>query len=1181
MPRWFFAAFFASLAGALAVAVPPTPQGDKKPVPVTEAATAAKRVQAEKGITVELWASEPLMMNPVSFAFDSQGKCFVAETTRFDKGVPDTRGHMEWLDEDIGSRSVADRLAMYQKHHYTGFTEYTDQVRQVWDSTGAGRADKSTVFAAGFNQLKDGLGAGVLARKGSVYYACIPDLYKLTDTTGKGVADKKESLSSGYGIRAQFLGHDLHGLRMGPDGKLYFSIGDRGLNVTTKEGKQLAVLDSGCVLRCAPDGANLEVVHTGLRNPQELAFDDFGNLFTYDNNSDSGDKARWVHVVEGGDSGWRCGYQYGTLMHHVGVDQGNRGPWNTEKIWHLPAEGSGPPAYVVPPLAHFGNGPAGITAYPGVGLGERYNGHFFATDFTASASNSNVWSLGVKPKGASFEVTDLHPFVKSVIPTDCEFGPDGAFYVLDWAGAWSPPNKGRIFKLTDPVAMKNPAIAEAKKLLAEGFEKRPAEELAKLLAHPHRQVRYEAQYELAGRVLAITDRRPAQGGETFDKALGAAKDNTAETAVQALIGVAKFSNDKRARLHAVWAFSQIGRVDLLAKTVGDADVDIRGAVAKGMRPQYPEKTVSMGAGMGESEDDAKDRTYQMTTITRLLADPEPRVRAAAAVVYGVLIGTKFQVKFITPAGPTHKLAPLFDILAANNDQDAYLRQAAVEGLVRSDYGPEGMFNAWKLGGSKYDTPAVRLGVVLALRKLHGPKLAHFLADADPRIVAEAARAIYDEGVTQAMTDLAKLADTPKLPDAVAYRAVAANFKLGTADCAMRVARVAARPGEADYIRDTALKLLADWAKPGRLDPITGLRQDIPARPGDIAAAAVRPVLADLFVGSEGVRKQAATVTAKLGVKEVGPLMNQIVRDAKQPVGVRVEALFALEAVKAGELSDAAKVALASPEAKLRAAARVVNAKADPTAALTELPALVADPTASVIEKQMALGVMGTLPESQAVDAGLVTLMDQALAGKLPPELKLEVLEAANARSASKGLKLHAPVRAKIKAIDTADRAAVDKDPLARYRDTIAGGDAERGRAVFLNSAAVYCQRCHKLDGQGGDVGPAMNGVGSKHPRDYLLESIVNPNAKIAEGYQSVILQTADGRTITGVLRGKDAQNYTVVTADNKVVVVPAADVDGQKPDKSAMPDDLHKKLTRRDLRDVVEFLAGLKDAEKK
>src|SRR6185369_415652 len=153
--------------------------------------------------------------------------------------------------------------------------------------------------------------------------------------------DQRKSLSYGYGVRYNFLGHDLHGLRFGPDGKLYFSIGDRGLHVQTREGRILDNPDSGSVLRCELDGSNLELFATGLRNPQELAFDDFGNLFTGDNNSDSGDQARWVHVVEGGDSGWRMAYQY----------LPDRGPFNREKIWHPQEEGQ--PAYIVPPVTNI------------------------------------------------------------------------------------------------------------------------------------------------------------------------------------------------------------------------------------------------------------------------------------------------------------------------------------------------------------------------------------------------------------------------------------------------------------------------------------------------------------------------------------------------------------------------------------------------------------------------------------------------------------------------------------------------------------------------------------------------------------------------------------------------------------------------------------------------------------
>jgi quinoprotein glucose dehydrogenase len=1138
MPRWSPALLMPLALAALTPAVPPEAQQPRKAAPSPDAERAARAAQVEKGLTVEVWAAEPLLANPVAFAFDEKGRCFLAETYRHTDGVTDTRGHMYWLDDDLAIRSIADRLAMYKKYKYPPYEKFGEQVRLIWDSTGSGKADKSTVFVGPFNKPEDGLGAGILARKGDVYYTCIPSLYRLRDTKGANRADVIEPLATGFGLHVQFIGHDLHGLRMGPDGKLYFSIGDRGFNVTTREGKKLFNPDSGAVLRCDPDGSNLEIVHVGLRNPQELAFDDFGNLFTFDNNSDSGDKARWVQIVEGGDSGWRCGYQYGTLMHHKGVPQGNRGAWNAEKIWYVPGPDGEPPAYVVPPLAHIGNGPSGITCYPGVGLSDRYKGHFFACDFTSNPASSVIWSLALKPKGASFEVVDLHSFVRGMVPTDCEFGPDGAFYWSDWVGGWDKPGKGRIFRVTDPEAMKNPAVAEAKKFLAEGLEKKSEAELVKLLEHPHREVRQEAQFELVAR--------------TLDQTLGR---------------VLAESKNQVARLHAIWGLGMYERIhrkgasiELIA-VLDDPDPVIRTNALKTLATlPLPIKA-------------DRDQHFGLEKIAKLLADPSARVQAAAAVLYGKM---GRQLRPTAPHGERSYFAPLLELLKANDDKDPYVRQAAVQGLVSAAENPCQLIDAWKAAGAKSDTPAVRLGLVLALRKLQCRRLGEFLSDPDPRIVAEAARAIHDQDLMEPMEDLAKLADKPGLPEPVAYRALAANFKLGQPENAARIALFAARAEEPDHLREFALKLLADWARPPRRDPIVGTTMSLPERPAADAVAAVKPVLQKLFAGSDEVRREAVRVTAKLGIRDVGPLMAGLVADAKQPAGVRVEALFALEAVKAKELADAAKAALESPEPRLRAAARVVRAKADPAAAARELPALLADEKATIIEKQMALGVMGSLKESKEIDAALAGWLDRYAAGKVPDELKLDVLEAARERADAEKLTLHAPLREKLRAIDRAARTASEKDPLARYREALAGGDAEKGRAVFLNNSAVSCQRCHKLDGQGGEVGPPLNGVGAKQTREYLLESIVYPNAKIAEGYQSVILNTLDGKTVAGVLRKKDAAGYTVVTPDNKVVVVPKDDVDSEKPDKSAMPDDLHNKLSKRELRDLVEFLASLK-----
>ncbi|HEX8200956.1 MAG TPA: PVC-type heme-binding CxxCH protein, partial [Isosphaeraceae bacterium] len=433
---------FCPVAQAQPAPVPDQSPYEAKIAPASdEGARAIAKFRIPEGFRVELFAAEPMLANPVCLALDERNRVYVAETFRLHSGVTDNRRHMAWLADDLAARTIADRVAMYRKHltpeEFAAFGVDPERVRLLEDRDGDGRADRASVFADGFHGVADGIGAGLLARNGDVYYTCIPALLRLRDADGDGRAEVRQALHQGYGVHVAFLGHDLHGLRFGPDGRLYFSVGDRGLNVQ-QGGRSVVSLDSGAILRCNPDGSELEIVATGLRNPQELVFDEHGNLFTGDNNSDGGDKARWVYVVEGGDSGWRIGYQY--LVEPV-----NRGPWNAEKLWHPHWEGQA--AYLVPPIANIADGPSGLTYDPGTGLPARYRRHFFLADFRGGTSaQSGIRSFAVRPQGASFELVDPQQFLWSVLPTDVDFGSDGALYVLDWVEGWNKTGKGRIYK---------------------------------------------------------------------------------------------------------------------------------------------------------------------------------------------------------------------------------------------------------------------------------------------------------------------------------------------------------------------------------------------------------------------------------------------------------------------------------------------------------------------------------------------------------------------------------------------------------------------------------------------------------------------------------------------------------------------------------------------------------------
>src|ERR1051326_2888824 len=207
-----------------------------------EGELAIKSFQAPKGLKVDLWAAEPMLANPVAFHFDEKGRAYVCETFRLGAGVDDIRGIMDWLDEELACRTVDDRLAEMKRHLGERFPRYSDnseRIRRIEDRDGDGRADHATVFAEGFNTPLDGIGAGVLARRDTVWYANIPNFWQLRDTDGDGVADPRASLHYGLGVRVGFLGHDAHGVHFGPDGKIYYSIGDRGSNVKVAD----AVID--------------------------------------------------------------------------------------------------------------------------------------------------------------------------------------------------------------------------------------------------------------------------------------------------------------------------------------------------------------------------------------------------------------------------------------------------------------------------------------------------------------------------------------------------------------------------------------------------------------------------------------------------------------------------------------------------------------------------------------------------------------------------------------------------------------------------------------------------------------------------------------------------------------------------------------------------------------------------
>jgi quinoprotein glucose dehydrogenase len=301
----------------------------------------------------------------------------------------------------------------------------------------------------------------------------------------------------------------------------------------------------------------------------------------------------------------------------------------------------------------------------------------------------------------------------------------------------------------------------------------------------------------------------------------------------------------------------------------------------------------------------------------------------------------------------------------------------------------------------------------------------------------------------------------------------------------------------------------------------------------------------------------------LEMKDAGPSLLALMPQANVPPKVRAEALKTLAAFSDPKLLEAIKFAVADKNPGLRIEASAMLGKLDPTEAAKQLGAAFAG--AAGAEKKRILDALGDLPGAAADDALTGLLGDSA---KVPAEAKLELIEAAGKRKSPE-------VKAKL---DGYLAAAPGNDPLAKFSFAMAGGDAENGERLFTEHPVAQCIRCHRVHGAGGEAGPDLTTVAAKKDRRYILESIVNPNAQIAEGFQTIMVTLANGDIKAGIVKAETAGTITLQMPAPGAApeVVKKAEIKSRENAPSGMPPGLGELLSKRDLRDLVEYVSGLK-----
>ena len=294
----------------------------------------------------------------------------------------------------------------------------SDRIRVFSDFDASGHAKRITTFAEGFRDsmalairpltYKERYQDGKLG--GDVYLATRSAIHVLRDAA---VLQERKVIVR-LETAARYPHNGLSALVFDELGDLYFGMGENeGLpyKLIGSDGSMCTGGgEGGGIYRCRPDGSKLVRIATGFWNPFGLGFDAFGRLFAVDNDPDSRGPCRLLHIVEGGDYGYR--YRNGRKGLHPFT------AWNGE----LPG--------TLPMVAGTGEAPCAVLAYEWTGLPSEYYGSLLATSW----GDHLIERFRLRPRGASFTSQS-----QTVVQGGEDFRPvgmvaarDGSLYISDW-----------------------------------------------------------------------------------------------------------------------------------------------------------------------------------------------------------------------------------------------------------------------------------------------------------------------------------------------------------------------------------------------------------------------------------------------------------------------------------------------------------------------------------------------------------------------------------------------------------------------------------------------------------------------------------------------------------------------------------------------------------------------------
>lgn len=526
-------------------------------------------LQVPEGLEVKPFASEPMLINPTNIDVDSKGRVWVLEAYNYRPGI-----------NGNPTNPQGDRILILE------------------DTNGDGQADSRTIFYQS-PEINAPLGIAVL--DSMVIVSQSPYIWKMFDDNRDGKADRKEVMFSGIG--GDQHDHGAHAFTFGPDGKLYFNLGNEGKQLLDAKGNPVLDQDGdpigpkkyrqGMVFRCNLDGSQVEVLGHNFRNNYEVAVDSYGGLWQSDNDDDGNKGVRINAVFEHGNYGY--------------VDEMTGEGWyvnrtNIEKEiplrhWHLNDPG------VVPNLLQTGAGsPTGMIIYEGNLLPSKFQNQMIHTD----AGPNVVRSYATTPWGAGYEarinnlITSRDQWFR---PADVAAAPDGSLFVADWydpgVGGHQAGDqaKGRIYR----IAPKGHAYKKT------AFDLSTPESAYKALENPNLEIRFLAFQAL--------------------KKMGAKAEAVLENA---------FNNHEnpRFRARAFWVLNQGPRSnEFIAKAFDQANPNLKMMAIRAAK-QKPFEAWSTLAAKAAKDQHASVRRELAIALRHLSGDEVNQIWATLAMRHG-------------------------------------------------------------------------------------------------------------------------------------------------------------------------------------------------------------------------------------------------------------------------------------------------------------------------------------------------------------------------------------------------------------------------------------------------------------------------------------------------------------------------------------------------------------------